>query len=176
MKFCQNHPEKKVFVKGLCRPCWFESLSGADKKIEREKQRLYSQKWLAKHPEKKKEYNKRQTTRTQRELGLTRQDVVDLEDKQESKCAICGGPSGERAFHADHDHRTGILRGLLCGKCNMALGHSHDNLLWLSRSATYLRMHQQSKADHGPILDSPMAPCAIDWTLLEKVNEACVAA
>lgn len=51
--------------------------------------------------------------------------------EQEGKCAIC-----QREFtgppHLDHDHKTGMLRRLLCFTCNAALGwfeRYHDEAL-----------------------------------------------
>ncbi|MEU3161799.1 endonuclease VII domain-containing protein [Streptomyces griseoincarnatus] len=42
---------------------------------------------------------------------------------QEGKCAIChGGPGVEGKLHIDHCHKSGVVRALLCGPCNRALG------------------------------------------------------
>jgi hypothetical protein len=38
---------------------------------------------------------------------------------QEGRCAMCGA---QVALVADHDHATGLLRGLLCWPCNVAEG------------------------------------------------------
>ena len=37
-------------------------------------------------------------------------------------CAICEPRPEERTLHVDHDHETGAIRGLLCFRCNNALG------------------------------------------------------
>jgi hypothetical protein len=37
-------------------------------------------------------------------------------------CAICGCTNGARRLSVDHDHETGKVRGLLCNKCNSAIG------------------------------------------------------
>ena len=41
-------------------------------------------------------------------------------------CGICGGDGkdcGMGILEIDHDHNTGEIRGLLCRKCNIFLGH-----------------------------------------------------
>lgn len=43
-------------------------------------------------------------------------------EKQHGVCAMCKQAS-ERRLSVDHDHRTGELRGLLCRKCNLMVGH-----------------------------------------------------
>jgi len=39
--------------------------------------------------------------------------------KQAGKCACCGGV---RKLVVDHNHKTGVVRGLICNYCNMAIG------------------------------------------------------
>jgi len=43
-------------------------------------------------------------------------------------CAVCKGkcPTGKR-LAVDHDHSTGQVRGLLCSRCNTALGLLRDS-------------------------------------------------
>lgn len=60
-------------------------------------------------------------------------------------CAICGkqemslGRSGElKKLAKDHCHTTGEWRGLLCGKCNKALGLFGDDPATLRRAIDYL--------------------------------------
>jgi Recombination endonuclease VII len=61
-------------------------------------------------------------------------------ESQNHKCAICRDPiafEGQRC-HIDHDHDTGILRGLLCGRCNRGLGHFQDDVERLERAVAYI--------------------------------------
>jgi hypothetical protein len=53
------------------------------------------------------------------------------------ECVICGEPKDER-FAVDHDHSTGHVRGGLCMRCNMGLGHFRDNPELLRFAALYL--------------------------------------
>lgn len=39
-------------------------------------------------------------------------------------CAICKKP--KKIYHTDHDHDTGMVRGILCSQCNRALGKAQD--------------------------------------------------
>lgn len=51
-------------------------------------------------------------------------------------CAVCG--NAEKLV-LDHDHETGLVRGILCNSCNMALGYAHDNARTLRGLADYLQ-------------------------------------
>jgi hypothetical protein len=69
--------------------------------------------------------------------GLTEATYEELREAQDGKCAICGTvPNGDLAV--DHDHETGIIRGLLCTRCNAGLGYFKDDRTALRRAANYL--------------------------------------
>jgi hypothetical protein len=60
-----------------------------------------------------------------------------------SLCEICGLEEFARRnyrHHLDHDHRTGVVRGLLCQGCNLHLGR------WEQRSALLRAYLEQAEA------------------------------
>lgn len=73
--------------------------------------------------------------------GLSLSDYDELLESQGGCCAICGTkqPTGKGRFHVDHDHDTGNIRGLLCSKCNQALGLLQDNSSIVMKAACYLK-------------------------------------
>ena len=53
--------------------------------------------------------------------GLSRIKYDNIFNAQGGKCAICN--TDGRELCVDHDHTTGKVRGLLCHRCNFALGY-----------------------------------------------------
>ena len=82
-------------------------------------------------------------------FGLSRDDYKAMHAKQDGKCAIClreetSSIRGKTiSLCVDHCHVTGAVRGLLCTKCNPALGAFDDNIETLRRAIAYLERHQK---------------------------------
>lgn len=59
---------------------------------------------------------------------------------QNGLCALCGTSADQsyHGLHVDHDHATGRIRGLLCQRCNMALGLFKDSVTVLAEAIAYL--------------------------------------
>lgn len=71
---------------------------------------------------------------------VTKEFLVDMHEKQQGKCAICGEiPKSERGLHVDHCHTTGAVRGLLCHGCNTGIGALKEDAEILSNAIKYLR-------------------------------------
>lgn len=71
--------------------------------------------------------------------GITPEHWDSTFEKQGRCCAICSSevPNGKN-WHTDHNHETKLFRGILCGKCNVAIGMANDNPSLLRKMANYL--------------------------------------
>ena len=78
--------------------------------------------------------------RKKRQYGLSAEQFNAMRDRQGGRCLICGCVP-EKTLHIDHNHGTGAVRGLLCGKCNVGLGLFGDNPTRLERAAAYLSQY-----------------------------------
>jgi len=98
-------------------------------------------KWNEANPEKR--HLIRVNNGLKRKYGITLEQYEKLLADQGGVCAVCGGPHvgvGGR-YHVDHDHRTGVVRGLLCGTCNTGLGQFKDDPVVLEKAISYLKKH-----------------------------------
>ncbi len=74
-----------------------------------------------------------------RKYGMTLEQFDAMLEAQGGVCAICGKPRPEeRTLHVDHDHDTGKIRGLLCFRCNNALGDFEEEYELFRGAADYL--------------------------------------
>ena len=101
-------------------------------------------KWFADNPER--------TTASRRRLNLEKNYGLTVEQydvmlrAQNGVCAVCNkdepsvhGRTGKKfQLSVDHCHATGRVRGLLCQKCNRAIGLMGDNVDLLKRAIDYL--------------------------------------
>lgn len=80
--------------------------------------------------------------------GLTEDTYGQMFDAQGGRCAICGGTNANgHALSIDHDHDCcpegarscgRCVRGLLCSRCNFAIGHMGDDPDRLRAAADYV--------------------------------------
>lgn len=70
--------------------------------------------------------------------GLSEQDYMKLINDQKNICAICGMKDEGKVLCVDHDHKTGKVRGLLYGNCNVGLGNFKDDPKILEAASSYL--------------------------------------
>lgn len=76
---------------------------------------------------------------TKNKYGITKEDFYSIADKQNNKCKICKQETNtHKRLVIDHNHKTGRVRGLLCGQCNAALGLLRDDIKILQEAINYL--------------------------------------
>lgn len=74
-----------------------------------------------------------------RTYGVTLAEWEQVFEFQDGVCAICGKPgSVSRALHTEHDHASGLFRGLCCFFCNAYLLRQRVTPELLRRAAAYL--------------------------------------
>lgn len=77
--------------------------------------------------------------RLRKMFSLTSADYDRILEHQGGVCYICGRPPKNVRLAVDHDHKTGLIRGLLCWTCNSGLGKWKDDPDRLLRAASYLK-------------------------------------
>ena len=59
---------------------------------------------------------------------------------QDGKCKICSREFDDKIkIEVDHNHKTQVIRGLLCSNCNQGLGKFGDDPEQLIKAANYLK-------------------------------------
>ena len=118
--------------RNICKPC-SNARATEWKSKNREKMRLLD----------RKKYHRNHGSdgirRRERKRGLAVGGYWVLFRSQGGKCAICHSKPKEKSkLFIDHDHASGLVRGLLCPACNKGLGFFRDNSLSLFRACQYI--------------------------------------
>ncbi len=76
-----------------------------------------------------------------RRYGITTLEYNQMFNQQEGKCKICHKHQSEldHSLNIDHCHESNRVRGLLCRKCNTALGSFKDSIELLKSAMEYLK-------------------------------------
>jgi hypothetical protein len=108
--------------------------------------------YIAKRDKWYKENNKEYTRmkRLKMKFNLSIEEYEEIYNEQRGVCAICG----KQETHAnsktgvvnnlcvDHNHETGVVRGLLCNACNTSLGKMNDDIDILKSAICYLEKNK----------------------------------
>jgi len=71
--------------------------------------------------------------------NISYEEFKTIWDKQNGCCPICGIRfETEDSCRIDHNHTTGIVRGLLCASCNTGIGLLKDSSEILIKASEYL--------------------------------------
>jgi len=140
-KDCKRDESQAEFIHGRlrCRDCHnahkrvTESTANRDYKRERRKD-----------PD---TYAKMLSQNSKWRYGINHEERDEILAKQGNVCAVCATDTpGGKDWVTDHDHSCcpGIrscgecVRGILCTKCNLMLGHANDNIDTLTSAIAYL--------------------------------------
>ncbi len=135
-----------IGMRTVCRPCGQKTRRAwrnANKDVVNEKKRALWANDLASS----REYSRSRSAyarewKLKSFYGMTAEDYQRMHDKQAGKCAICGRTENNgRNFSVDHCHRTNKVRGLLCNRCNRAIGMFADNIEHMKAALFYLESH-----------------------------------
>lgn len=89
--------------------------------------------------------------RLQKLFSLSEEDYASILLTQGGVCFICRQlPKLGRHLAVDHDHTTGLIRGLLCSFCNRAIAVFRDDMERLERAVSYLKDSPATKALGAP--------------------------
>jgi len=130
------------------------------KYYEANKDRVYekSRNWWKKNPERRRDSARKWRDKNKDKVrqsslawyyrnrhhayGLTDIDYAEMFVGQNGVCAICGRPPKKKRLFVDHDHDSGRVRGLLCWRCNTAIGLLHDDTDTIKSAINYLNGHK----------------------------------
>lgn len=142
-------PDTKFCTRGVCLN---PAVEGANECEEhRAYRKAYNDKYVKerKHSSTWQDRRRNNWIKTTYHIGM--EEVYNLLNLQGGKCAICGAVLSFGAKvkndqpHIDHDHSTGRIRGLLCSKCNTAIGMLHDDISLVQSALNYLTTHSVSE-------------------------------
>ncbi len=122
---CGKEPRATSHV-SYCRPCWNAYQS------------VYRKARYASEPEYRERIKGK--IRTHR-YGISEDEYAELLRGQAGVCAVCLAEPKGMALCIDHNHETGAIRGLLCSRCNGAIGMLKEDPKLFASALEYLRAH-----------------------------------
>ncbi len=128
------HPDRMHASKGLCHECY--NKSDHTKKRRNDNRRVFGKPLGTRSPARK--------NRLMETHGIDEAMFDSMFSAQNGLCAIC---NINAAKAVDHDHKTGHVRGLVCGNCNFALGHVRDDVNIIQSCINYLIHHNEEKEE-----------------------------
>lgn len=135
--------------RGDCKRC-FQTRAKQRYPLVREQAIARAKAWQEANRDRVNAYHRERRTRPEvkereraghlkRKFGITLETYDDLFKRQGGRCAICQRvPRDDISLHVDHEHETGRVRGLLCFRCNNALGDFDDDPVRLFQALAYL--------------------------------------
>lgn len=123
------HPERKHWARGFCKSCYYDK-----DPIGRAAKTRAQANYRERHPARLKHLQRNVKVRR---YGITPEEYRDMVVGQAGRCLICLRVP-ENDLSIDHDHETGVVRGLLCQSCNLGIGRLGDDPIRVRRALGYL--------------------------------------
>lgn len=100
---------------------------------------VFAKKWHESRP-----IELRRSKMRQYKYGITPEQFEKFWVVQGGSCAICRDHLDRTSKQTvvDHCHSTGLVRGILCKKCNTTLGWARDDVKWLESAIKYLLLNR----------------------------------
>lgn len=138
---CEQEKELSKFYKDKAQKSGLRpSCIACEKKYRSENKHIKKQ-WQLKNR------HKDRNSHYKRNYGITLDDYNELLKSQHNKCAICKSTETKNKLTkylvVDHCHESSKVRGLLCDKCNTALGAFDDNIDTLKEAIKYLENNNE---------------------------------
>lgn len=118
----------------FCKPCKLEQ-NRQWREANPTYMRDYAENWRKASPTRKQE------SHLWHRYGLRPEDYARMLAEQQGQCPICGTPEGRLVV--DHNHATGRVRELTCGRCNTYIGYVEKTPELLPRIVAYLEKHDE---------------------------------
>ncbi|MGE3341514.1 MAG: endonuclease domain-containing protein [Candidatus Altimarinota bacterium] len=104
----------------------------------KEQKRLSGKAYRLRHPERGR------NNQLKRLYGITLDDYKTMLEKQDYNCKFCNEPLDNRPV-VDHNHTTGLVRGVIHQKCNILIGFFETNGHLFSNLESYLKDHHETE-------------------------------
>lgn len=138
--YIARYNDGRTHPRADCKLCNIEGRKAYSKKIwatpSPQKAKVKARRKELYDPQKKRRY-----AIIRHGITVEEHDVMFL--TQQGVCAVCGLPPNKKnkqnwSLNIDHDHITGKVRGLLCGKCNTALGLLNEDQETIKKLLRYV--------------------------------------
>ena len=123
-----HHKNKAKTGSGECRSCYGKRYYHANKtKLQSAARRRYEE----------SDKSRFRFAHAKCRHGITREEWQRIQNVK--ACELCGREfPTQRSKQIDHDHSDNHIRGILCNKCNSALGTFGDSIEGLLKAIDYL--------------------------------------
>ena len=148
-KSLDNFYKSGKYYKSYCKICSTKKAN----KWNKEHRKEISKKQKFSRLDNKLQWKERDRKSLLKKRGLILEDYDKMVDEQHGVCAICGKPEirknqyGIKPLGIDHNHNTNKTRGLLCDRCNTAiglLGVDSFGILNLEAAIKYIKKYEIS--------------------------------